>query len=166
MKILMMVLMVMVSGCGGDGSPVNVPPVSHCSDFTEVREVVELTQTTYQLLTNTCNSIARVIFSTGGRMTEVRKVINTHWGEDEIVAVDYTLNGFSYRDNTVGRYQNTGTQAIDYTYTNGDNFVTLTYQPSYYVKYIYEGEEGFNIILNDALYDIIILQAEEAIPTL
>tara|TARA_R110000787_G_scaffold185931_2_gene297520 strand:- start:783 stop:1265 length:483 start_codon:yes stop_codon:yes gene_type:complete len=158
--------MVMVSGCGGDGSPVNIPPVSHCSDLTEYRKVVELSRTTYQISNNTCNSITDISFAPDGAMIEVRKIAYTHYGQDELIVIDYSPTGFSYRDWTIGRYQDTGTQAIDYEYTNGDNFITYTLMPGHFLKYYYEGDEDgkFNSILQGAHYEIVLAEFMDAIP--
>ena len=170
MKILMMILMVVLSGCKSKDeptvAPAPLPTPHHCSDNTEYTTDNGGGKLTYTISENTCNTLTSVVFNADGLMIAATKVIDTVFGEDELVTVTYSVNGFYYRDRTVGRYQDTGTQAIDYEYINGDNFITTTQVPSYLVKYIYEGEPEYDRILNDALSAIVLLEAEEAISEL
>ena len=164
MKILIMILIVL-TGCKSKDEPVVIVDPVHCSDFTEYRKVVDLSKTTYQLSVNTCNSISELVLSIDGVMISATKDVQARYGNDKSQTINYTGDALSFRDVT-SISGNAGTLIFDYHYINGDNFITKSTRPSQVVAYIYEGEDGFNSILNDTLYEIVILQAKEAINTL
>lgn len=163
----MMVLMIGLMGCKEDA--INgyvddevdevVEPVK-CADY---REVVEINQATYQVYNNTCNTITNIVFDSRGELSKVTKVVDTYYGNDVLVTISYNNDGFSYTDKTVGRHKDEGTQYYDYNYVNGDNFISVTYIPSYFVRYIYEGELKFSSVLHDALYDVVIDKVKDVI---
>ena len=163
MKILMMVLMVGLIGCGSGGSdPVIVPDESHCSDLTIYRKVSDISTTTYQISTNACNSITNVVFSTEGIMTSVTKDVQIKYAASDFQTIKYSGESLAFRVWT-NISVNGSSVVFDYHYINGDSFITKTTLPNHVVTYIYEGEPEFNIILQDVLYEIVLSEVGEAI---
>ena len=134
-----------------------------CIDLSDVRKVVEPTKTTYQFLNNECNTLKRASFRPDDTLSEAIKIIDVFQGVNVYVKITYSYDGFYYRDTTVGRGRNTGTQALDYDYVNGDNFITVTYLPSHYVTYIYDGDTQFDSILNGAHHDVVVREIRDVV---
>jgi len=169
MKTLIIFLAVLLSGCQSEDNNTTTVPVfkaPNCSDYTEYSTSIYGGVTTYLINVNECNTLAKVILDQDNFMVSASKVVDTAFEIEEIVTINYDVFGFTYTDITPGRYQPDGngyTQAIQYNYVNGDNFVTITNLPTYDVRYVYEGSAEYERILGQALYDVVILQFEEAV---
>ena len=163
MKILMMVLMVGLIGCGSsDSDPVVVPDEVHCSDLTVYRKVSDISTTTYQISTNTCNSITNVVLSAEGSMLSVTKDVTVKYAASDFQTIKYSGESLAFRVFT-SISGNGSTLAFDYHYINGDNFITKTTLSPYFVAYIYDDEPEFNVILQDVLYEIVLSEVGEVI---
>lgn len=163
MKLLIIIMIIGFTGCkGGD---TDTPQASHCSDLTEYRKVVAIDITTYQISNNICNSITKVVFSSTGVMLSVTKYIDVRYGSDKLQTIYYSGDTLTFIIDT-GLKANGVPVFFDYHYVAGDDFIAITSLPSYIVNYIYSEDEYFNKILNDVLYDVVLLEAKESIKTL
>ena len=169
MKILIIFLAVLLLGCQSEENNTVTLPVfkaPNCSDYTEYSTSIYGGVTTYLITVNECNTLAKAVFDQNNFMVSASKVVDTAFEIEEIVTINYNVFGFTYTDITPGRYQPDGngyTQAIEYNYVNGDNFVTITNLPTYDIRYLYEGSDEYKRILEQAFYDVVILQFEEAV---
>lgn len=169
MKVLMMILMVGLVGCGEEDKSsgfnyeiIEISEPIKCADY---REVIELSKTTYQVYNNTCNTITSIVFNSRGELSKVTKVVDTYWSGDNLITVSYNAIGFTYEDSTISKAtrNSAGTQRIDYKYIYGDNFIEKLYRPSHVVKYTYEGDEEFDKIMKDVGYDQVMIKVRDVI---
>ena len=167
MKVLIMCFMFVLVGCGGSDSAVVFDPVvAHCSDNTKYRKIVELSTTTYAILKNTCNEIQEIVLNVDDDIQSItRSFAPGNSTEPQLIKTTYSGNSLTFTENT-SITANGYKVSFNYHYTKGDNFITRTSLPRNIISYIYEGESGFDKILNSTLLDIIALEVNEAIPSI